>query len=164
MTDQQNANERGAVYLHPEDGTRQIAEWQKHLSLGTTFELEARVQRASDGMYRWHLNRAVPMRNGAGDITLWVGTATDIHDHKVLEAAMAESETRLRAMFEQTVVGIVLNDLDLKFTYANEQFCNILGRSRDEVLTLGLRDITTPTTSLITSVNCSRQENPESPL
>jgi hypothetical protein len=43
----------------------------------------------------------VPIRNQAGAITRWVGTATDIHDHKVMEAALAEREARLAAMFEQ---------------------------------------------------------------
>ena len=140
----QGAHEGGAGYVHPDDGRRQAEYWQEHFPLGKAFEVEARVRRAADGTYRWHLNRAVPVRNGAGDITRWVGTATDIHDHKVLEAALAESEARLRAMFEQTVVGIVLADLDLKLTYANEQYCRILGRSREEVLTLNMRDITHP--------------------
>jgi PAS domain S-box-containing protein len=142
--EQEPAGEGGAVYVHPKDGVRQLAYWPEHFPLGKVFELEVRVRRASDGMYRWHLNRAVPIRDGAGEITLWVGTATDIHDHKVLEAALAESEARLRAMFEQTVVGIVLADLDLKLTFANEQYCRILGRSREEVLTLNIRDITHP--------------------
>jgi PAS domain S-box-containing protein len=41
-------------------------------------------------------------------------------------------------------VGIALADLDLKLTYANEQYCRILGRSRAEVLALNMRDITHP--------------------
>ncbi len=133
-----------AAPLHPDDGRRQLDRWQAYLAAGHVFELEVRVKRASDGAYRWHLNRGAPIRNQAGAITRWVGTATDIHDHKVMEAALAEREARLTAMFEQTVVGIVLADLDLKLTYANEQYCRILGRSRAEVRALNMRDITHP--------------------
>ena len=51
---------------------------------GETFEVEDRF-RAEDGTYRWHLGRAVPMRDEAGRIEFWIGTATDIHDRKVIE-------------------------------------------------------------------------------
>ena len=40
---------------------------------------------ASDGEYRWHLGRAVPIRDADGAIAFWVGTATDIHDRKLIE-------------------------------------------------------------------------------
>jgi PAS domain S-box-containing protein len=141
---QGKAGEQLAACLHPEDSERQLDHWQAYIASGHVFELEVRVKRALDGAYRWHLNRGVPIRNQAGAITRWVGTATDIHDHKVMEAALAESLHRLTSMFEQTVVGIALADLDLKLTYANEQYCRILGRSRTEVLALNMRDITHP--------------------
>jgi two-component system phosphate regulon sensor histidine kinase PhoR len=45
------------------------------------FEIENRYKRY-DGVYRWHLNRSKPLKNEAGDIIFWVGTATDIEDQK----------------------------------------------------------------------------------
>jgi len=101
LDDPERANAQLAAYLHPDDGQRQLEHWAEHLPLGRVFELEVRVRRASDGAYRWHLNRAVPIRNGAGEITGWVGTATDIHDQKVLQSALREREHRLRALFVQ---------------------------------------------------------------
>jgi PAS domain S-box-containing protein len=109
------ANDQLAAYLHPDDGQRQIRHWAEHLPQGRVFELEVRVRRAADGMYRWHLNRAVPIRNRAGEITLWVGTATDIHDYKTLESTLQEREVRLRAMFEQ------LAAINNKLSGANEK-------------------------------------------
>jgi PAS domain S-box-containing protein len=101
LNDPGQANDQLAAYLHPDDGQRQLKRWAEHLPLGSEFELEVRVRRASDGAYRWHLNRAVPIRNGSGEITGWVGTATDIHDYKTLEGTLQEREARLRVMFEQ---------------------------------------------------------------
>ncbi len=49
---------------------------------GEVFEVENRYRRGSDRTYRWHLNRAVPLRDEKGEIVFWVGTATDIEDQK----------------------------------------------------------------------------------
>ncbi|HEY2542157.1 MAG TPA: ATP-binding protein [Gaiellaceae bacterium] len=48
------------------------------------FEQELRV-RAGDGSYRWHLVRTAAIRDEAGRVESWVGTATDIDDRKRAE-------------------------------------------------------------------------------
>jgi PAS domain S-box-containing protein len=70
--------------VHPDDLPRAVARREATLPRGDTFEVEYRF-RAKDGTYRWHLGRAVPIRNREGAIELWVGTATDIHDRKLVE-------------------------------------------------------------------------------
>src|SRR5262249_3060820 len=40
--------------------------------------------RRHDGEYRWHLSQAVPFRGGQEGKIRWYGTATDIHDQKLL--------------------------------------------------------------------------------
>ena len=52
--------------------------------------------RARDGSYRWHLSRANPVLDADGEITRWFGTATDIHDLRMAEERLRESEQRLR--------------------------------------------------------------------
>jgi PAS domain S-box-containing protein len=71
-------------YVHPDDLPHVVAHREATLPTGDTFEVEYRL-RAADGTYRWHLGRAVPIRNGSDEIALWVGTATDIHDRKLIE-------------------------------------------------------------------------------
>lgn len=44
------------------------------------------------------------------------------------------SEERLRAMFDQAIVGIVHTDLDGRFTLANRRFCQMVGRSIEELV------------------------------
>jgi PAS domain S-box-containing protein len=66
---------------HPDDLSTTNEEYNK-LIRGETYINEHRFRRASDNMWRWHLTRATPIKNSKGEITLWVGTCTDIHDLK----------------------------------------------------------------------------------
>ncbi|MBS1527937.1 MAG: PAS domain S-box protein, partial [Bacteroidetes bacterium] len=68
--------------LHPDDRAGTMARFMAALQSGEPFEVENRYKCKADGIYRWHLNRATPLRNENGDIIFWVGTATDIDDQK----------------------------------------------------------------------------------
>jgi PAS domain S-box-containing protein len=74
--------------VHPDDLPVAMSRREETLRSGDTFEVEYRF-RAADGTYRWHLGRAVPIRDRRGEIELWVGTATDIHDRKLIEEQRA---------------------------------------------------------------------------
>jgi PAS domain S-box-containing protein len=71
-------------FVHPEDAAETLRRRREALESGDVFEVEYRF-RAADGSYRWHLGRAVPIRGTDGEIEFWIGTATDIHDHKRIE-------------------------------------------------------------------------------
>jgi PAS domain S-box-containing protein len=67
---------------HP-DLTQQAKEsWAKAVREGTPYEMENLARRASDGTYRWMSVKAIPLKNAEGDILLWVGSITDIHEQK----------------------------------------------------------------------------------
>jgi two-component system phosphate regulon sensor histidine kinase PhoR len=68
--------------VHPDDLAITLDKYSAAIKSGNIFEVENRYRKGSDGSYRWHLNRAVPLRNEKGDIVFWVGTATDIEDQK----------------------------------------------------------------------------------
>ena len=72
---------------HPDDLPRTIQLWQQALDTGSPYENELRLRRAADESYRWHLTRAVPMRNRSGEIVKWFGSNTDIEDRKSAEEA-----------------------------------------------------------------------------
>jgi len=78
--------------LHPEDRERTWRAWNEATGSGSTFEIEHRLKRASDGTYRWHLVRAVPLRTSAGEITNWLGTGTDIEDQKQADKIVLEEQ------------------------------------------------------------------------
>ncbi len=68
--------------FHPDDHLKE--EWRVAFAAGKPFEKEARLRRG-DGEYRWFLVRAVPLRDGHGNIVKWYGTTTDIEDLKRAE-------------------------------------------------------------------------------
>lgn len=70
--------------FHPDDQERAWARWRHSLETGELYEIEYRLRRA-DGIYRWTLGRAAPIRDDQGRITRWFGTCTDIDDLKRME-------------------------------------------------------------------------------
>ncbi len=67
------------VFIHPHDLDETLRRWKQCVDTGQTFVLEHRFRRA-DGEYRWHLSRALPLRDAAGEIVMWAGSNTDIHE------------------------------------------------------------------------------------
>ena len=83
-----------APVIHPDDLTTCIERWTRSFTTDVPYEVEYRFRRASDGAYRWHLGRALPVRDAAGNIIKWFGTCTDIHEQK---EARTELELRVVA-------------------------------------------------------------------
>jgi PAS domain S-box-containing protein len=88
LTEEQNLGHGWEVVVHPEDATRLKSERERTLITGEPFEDECRY-RGKDGKYRWFLFRSIPVRDGNGSITSWLGTATDIDRQKRAEAQQA---------------------------------------------------------------------------
>jgi PAS domain S-box-containing protein len=78
----------------------------------------------------------------SGQLISIFSLAQDITDRVVTEQALKESEARFRSTFEQVAVGICHVDLDGNFIRVNQRFCDIVGYSEAELLTLTFRDIT----------------------
>ena len=105
--DTQPPNLKCTPYLHPDDIKSSADAWARSISLGVPYENEYRFRRAKDGIYRWFIGRALPIRDKNGTIIKWFGTSTDIDDQKrflhdrefLLEserAARGEAERALR--------------------------------------------------------------------
>lgn len=83
--------------VHPDDLEMCLDRWATSIETGEDYNIEVRMRRASDGDYRWHLGRAVPLRDEEGTIIKWFGTSTDIDDQK-------RSEESLRFLAEASAV------------------------------------------------------------
>ncbi|QDU94070.1 Cell-division control histidine kinase PdhS [Lignipirellula cremea] len=120
--------------IHPDDADGHIRGWLHAVETGEVYEHESRFRRA-DGEYRWHVSRGVPMRNEADQIVMWVGANTDIHDIKLIELAMMDSEIRYRRLFETAKDGILLLDTESgRITDANPFMSELLGYSHEHFL------------------------------
>jgi GAF domain-containing protein len=71
--------------------------WPQALRTGQPYEIEYLLRRY-DGMFRWHLGRALPIRDEQGRIVRWFGTNTDIHALKNFERSLERSESRFRLL------------------------------------------------------------------
>ncbi len=58
------------------------------------------------------------------------------------DTALRESEERLRAIFSQSAAGIALGDLTGKLVTVNDQYCAIVGRTREDLIGTRMQDIT----------------------
>jgi diguanylate cyclase (GGDEF)-like protein/PAS domain S-box-containing protein len=88
LTQDQSHDHGWTAAVHPNDIARVSADWQRAVSTGTQFEIEMRLRRASDGLYRWFVSRMTPVRSAAGEVVRWIGSCDDIHDFRLA------SETR----------------------------------------------------------------------
>lgn len=99
--------------VHPDDLAPAVAVWRAALEAGTVSEVEYRLRRA-DGSYRWHLGRSEPVRDEAGRIIQWVGTATDIEDRRQMEdqreRLLAEAEARAEREGVLNRIGAALRE------------------------------------------------------
>ena len=85
--------------LHPEDLESTIQRWLFSIKTGHDYEIEYRLKR-HDGMYRWHLSRAVPVYDQNGIIEMWLGTNTDIHHYKTIQETLKANEANLRKIMD----------------------------------------------------------------
>jgi PAS domain S-box-containing protein len=85
-----------------------------------------------------------PVRDVQGRMVGASKIARDITQRKRAERALRQSEGRLRAMFGQAAVGIVLADRQGRFIEVNDRMCQIVGRSAAELCTLTCQDLTHP--------------------
>lgn len=74
-----------ATLYHPDDRDLAFEQWATAQETQQPFEFEARLKRASDGMFRWFLIRGVPILTEQKQVIRWYGISTDIHDRKTTE-------------------------------------------------------------------------------
>ncbi len=118
------------MLLHPDDFPKFNSKWREALRTGETFETEYRFKRASDGVYRWHLARAVSIYDGDGHILKWIGTCTDIEDKK----REAEAFAARAAIVEAADDAIVGKDIDGNIVTWNGGARRLYGYSAEEII------------------------------
>lgn len=79
---------------HPDDRARGIEAWSTGLERGEPFEIEYRLRR-HDGAYRWHLTRALPVRDHRDRLVQWIATSTDITEQKQAAEEVARARDAL---------------------------------------------------------------------
>ncbi|WBQ19053.1 PAS domain S-box protein [Sphingobium yanoikuyae] len=116
--------------VHPDDLAEAAERWQSALGLGQRYETEFRI-RAADGSYRWHLVRAVPIRDDADEIIRWIGTNTDIHEQKLSQAQSSADRDRLWSISRDLMLVCTFDGV---ITAVNPSARRLLGWAEDEMV------------------------------
>jgi PAS domain S-box-containing protein len=126
--------------IHPTDLPETEERWTKALKDGEHYESEFRIRNAQ-GTYRWHLTRALPLRDAHGAISSWIGTNTDIEAQKQSEAAFAEDRDRLWSISQDLML---VCDFSAVITAVNPSAERMLGFSEEEMVGRRLDDFIHP--------------------
>jgi PAS domain S-box-containing protein len=135
--------DRWAAMVHPDDVDAAAKRWEQALSEGAPYEMEFRLRR-HDGVFRWHVARALPIFGGDGAILRWIGTNTDIDDQKLATQQLAhlnatlEEQVAVRTadrerMWTLSTDVMLVADFQSVMTATNPAWTTMLGWSQAEL-------------------------------
>src|SRR5438105_4558936 len=119
--------------IHDEDRTAVEQQAKQVLAGDTPPPLEHRIRHKS-GQIRWVRNTVVPSRDRQGRLIAYDGLIADVTDRKQAEEKLVTSEAFYHSLVENLPQNILRKDLEERFTFANQRFCAMLGRSLEQVI------------------------------
>ncbi len=118
--------------LYVQDGRRDefMRLMQEHDTLA---EFESQIFR-KDGSVIWISENCRAIRDGVGRLLYYEGTVEDITLRRQAEENLRNSEALYHSLVETLPQNIFRKDTQRRFTFANQHFCRILGRTLPEIL------------------------------
>jgi PAS domain S-box-containing protein len=126
-------------FIHPADREQTLGKFQQFLSPDApgAYEHEFRIVR-TDGAVRWVLDKGRVFFTGEGEhrrADRAIGVTLDITDRKLSEAALRESEERLRVMIEHLPGGAAfVVDRNLRYLLAEGEALYAAGFKREDLV------------------------------
>jgi PAS domain S-box-containing protein len=148
--------------VHPDDFDKCLKTYITAFDKREAFSMEYRLRHVT-GEYRWLIDMGTPNYNSLGEFLGYIGHCFDIHDRKIAEKALEESEEKFRNIFEYSSVGKSLTSLDGKLK-VNNAFSDIIGYTEEELNHLTYREITYPddiaeNEKVINSILCGEKQS-----
>ena len=97
-----------------------------------------------DGSIVWAILTVGCARDADGRVEHFVAIISDVTEKHNASQALAESEARFRATFENAAVGMALVGTDGSWLRVNQRVCDIVGYKPHELMKLTFQDITHP--------------------
>ena len=104
---------------------------------------ELTVTTADNSQRIWKFNSATLEQLSDGR-RVAICMAVDVTQNRQVERALRDSEERYRSIYLQAAVGLANGTLDGHFVDVNPRFCQMLGYSREELLTKSIAEVTHP--------------------
>jgi diguanylate cyclase (GGDEF)-like protein/PAS domain S-box-containing protein len=130
--------------IHPDDRDAVVSATREALAHSDQFRNDFRIVRADSGEIRWISTLSQTFRDPSGMPSRSIGAHIDITRHKQIEEDLRASREELTTVFRQTIVGIIHRDMSSRVLMANDRFCQIVGRSAEELNGLSVEALTHP--------------------
>lgn len=127
--------------IHPEDRERAEQDIRAALQGGSSLYSEYRVITPS-GEMKWILTLGDASRDEQGVAVAMNGLSVDISDRHEEERKAHHREARYRTLIQNAADAVFVFDLDARFMEVNQRACENLGYTQDELLRMGIADIT----------------------
>lgn len=129
-------------HLHPDEQNSVLA--GHHPNRGPDGSLLVHRARHRDGRYRWLSTRAQMLRDDRGQPAQIVATSRDVTAQVETEHQLASIEATLRWAFDQSPLGMALSTFDGAIVRTNLTFAAMLGYQPDDLIGVGVPDLTHP--------------------
>jgi PAS domain S-box-containing protein len=112
--------------VHPDDLPGVAVQWEAALASGQQYQTEFRLRRF-DGVFHWHLVRAVAIRGDDGKIVRWIGTNTDIEDQKNAAQAIRHLNNTLEQQVAERTAELMAAEESLRQSQKMEAVGQLTG-------------------------------------
>ena len=130
--------------LWPEEQQSSIAANLHEVSIGKVVTGLETVRLHPDGRVAHISVSAAPVVGSGGAVTALIVTARDISGRVRAERALRLSQEHVISVFRNASLGLTQSDGAGRFILVNDRFCEIVGRTREELMRLSYHDITHP--------------------
>ena len=118
--------------VHPDDQAA-VLDQARQVAQGETPPLEHRLLHRNNEV-RWVRNTVVPRRDEEGHVISYDGLIRDITARKSAEERLQKSELFYHSLVESLPQHIIRKDLYERFTFANQKFCQLIGKPLEEIV------------------------------
>jgi sigma-B regulation protein RsbU (phosphoserine phosphatase) len=118
------------LYLDPNRRQEFIRLMEEH---DVVTEFESQIRR-KDGRIIWISENVRAIRDSDRRLINYEGTVEDITDRKRNEEQLRNSEALYHSLVENLPQNIFRKDLNERFTFANQRFCQTLGKPLEEII------------------------------
>jgi PAS domain S-box-containing protein len=104
--------------IHPDDFEKTQKDWIKAVEKKTFYSIQHRI-RMKNGLYRWFLSRAFCEENIENKTVKWFGSSTDVHEQKLNELKIKQTEEFNRTVLESNPDCLKVIDKQGRIQYMN---------------------------------------------